>query len=64
MKLFADDTLVFTVVCDTEEAALDMNHELRIIQDWVCKGRMSFDPDPIKQAVDIIISKKRTACKL
>ena len=30
VKLFADDTSLFAVVCDTEQAALDMNHDLRI----------------------------------
>ena len=60
MKLFADDTSLFTVVCDPEKAALDMNHNLRIIQEWAHKWRMSFNPDPMKQAVKVIFSKKRT----
>ena len=60
VKLFADDTSLFTVVCDTEQAALDMNHDLRIIQEWAYKWRMSFNPDPMKQAVEVIFSRKRT----
>ena len=51
MKLFADDTSLFTVVYDTHRAAEDLNSDLWSMEDWAFKWRMSFNPDPIKQAV-------------
>ena len=59
VKLFADDTFLFMVVQDTNAAADDMNHDLELISKWAHDWRMSFNPDPRKQAVELISSKKR-----
>ena len=59
VKLFADDTSIFTVVQDPDAAALDMNHKLNLINRWSRKWRMFFNPDPSKQAVEVIFSRKR-----
>ena len=59
VKLFADDTSIFTVVHDPYTAALDMNHDLNLIKLWALNWRMSFNPDPNKQAVEVTFSKKR-----
>ena len=59
VKLFADDTSIFTVVYDPHTAALDMNHDLNLIKLWALKWRMSFNPDPNKQEVEMTFSKKR-----
>ena len=58
-KLFADDTSLFTVVRNANAAASDMNHDLDIIKAWLSKWRMSFNPDPSKQAVEVTFSTKR-----
>ena len=34
VKLFADDTSLFTVVEDSNTAASDMNHDLDLISQW------------------------------
>ena len=34
VKLFADDTSVFSVVHDTQTSANDLNKDLKIINDW------------------------------
>ena len=60
MKLFADDTSLFTVVYDTHRSAEDLNSDLRSIEDWAFKRRMSFNPDPMKQDVELIFLRKRT----
>ena len=60
VKLFADDTSIFTVVHDPNTAAVDMNHDLSLINLWAQKWRMSFNPDPTKQAVEVTFSKKRS----
>ena len=59
VKLFADDTSLFTVVQGPNAAALDMNHDLELISRWAHDWRMSFNPDPQKQAVKLLLSKKR-----
>ena len=59
VKLFADDTSLFTVVHDPDAAALDMNHDLNLIKLWAHNWRMSFNPDPAKQAVEVTFSRKR-----
>ena len=58
VKLFADDTSLFTVVHDSNTATNDMNHDLELISKWAHDWRMSFNPDPQKQAVQLIFSKK------
>ncbi len=61
VKLFADDTSLFTVVEEPNTAADDMNHDLELISRWAHQWRMSFNPDPQKQAVELLLSKKRQA---
>ena len=59
VKLFADDTSLFTVFEDSNAAAIDMNHDLELINQWAHSWRMSFNPDPQKQAVELIFSRKK-----
>ena len=59
-KLFADDTSLFTVVEDSNTAANDINHDLDLISQWAHTWRMSFNPDPQKQAVELTFSRKKT----
>ena len=62
VKLFADDTSIFTVVHDPNVAAIDLNHDLEHITLWantIRRWMMSFNPDPSKQAVEITFSTKR-----
>ena len=58
IKLFADDTSLFTVVEDSNSAANDMNHDLELISQWAYDLKMSFNPDPQKQAVELTFSTK------
>ena len=50
---------LFTIVQDSTTAANDMNHDLELIKQWANDWRMSFNPDPQKQAVELIFSRKR-----
>ena len=59
VKLFADDTSLFTIARETNEAAEHMNHDLQLITQWANDWRMSFNPDPQKQAVELLFSKNR-----
>ena len=58
MKLFADDTSLFAVVRDL--AAILLNDGITILEAWTYKWRMSFNPDPMKQAIEVIFSRKHT----
>ena len=49
---------MFTVVEDSNTAANDMNHDLELISQWAYDWKMSFNPDPQKQAVELVFSKK------
>ena len=60
VKLFADDTSLFTVAENSNAAANDMNHDWELKMQWAHDWRMSFNPDPQKQAVELIFSTKKT----
>ena len=59
VKLFADDTSLFTVVKEPNTAANDLNHDLDLIRQWAYAWRMSFNPEPEKQAVELPFSRKK-----
>ena len=58
IKFFADDTSLFSIVKDPNNSALELNHDLRLISQWKYQWKMSFNPDPNKQAVEDIFSRK------
>ena len=60
VKLFADDTSLFTVVSDEGTAADQLNRDLEAISDWAYQWKMQFNPDKNKQAIQVIFSQKRT----
>ena len=39
-------------------SANDLNKDLKIINDWVFQWKMNFNPDPTKQAHEVIFSRK------
>ena len=43
VKLFSDDTSLFTVVEDPNTSANDMNHDLELISQWARDWKMSFN---------------------
>ena len=55
---FADDTSLFSIVNDPKLSALELNHDLEKISLWAKQWKMSFNPDPNKQAVEIVFSRK------
>ena len=58
VKFFADDTSLFSIVKDPTISANDLNHDLELISNWAYQWKMSFNPDPNKQAVEIVFSRK------
>ena len=59
IKFFADDTSLFSIVKDCNTSANELNHDLDLISTWAHNWKMSFNPDPSKQAVQMIFSRKR-----
>ena len=60
-KLFADDTSLFSVIHDSNSSALELSNDLAKINRWAFQWKMSFNPDPKKQAQEVIFSRKSKA---
>ena len=58
VKLFADDTSLFSIVSDPLETANILNKDLDKIRGWAEQWKMAFNPDPTKQAQEVVFSKK------
>ena len=57
-KLFADDTPLVSLVHDPNAAAIDLNNDLAKINDWTNQSKMNFEPDPFKQAQEVLFSRR------
>ena len=57
-KLFADDTSLFSVIHDNQTSANVLNKDLEMIHNWAFQWKMDFNPDPTKQAHEVIFSCK------
>ena len=58
VKLFADDTSLFSVVCDSNISAYELNNDMQKISEWAYKWKMSFNPDLNKHTQEVIFSRK------
>ena len=58
VRLFADDASLFYVVIDADISADVLNHDLKAIENWAFQWKMNFNPDPTKQAEQVIFSSK------
>ena len=56
IKFFADDMMLFSIVKDPVTSANDLNHDLDMIYQWAHQWKMEFNPDPIKQATEVLFS--------
>ena len=60
IKFFADDIMLFSIVKDRAISADDLNHDLDIIRQWAYQWKMEFNPDPNKQATEVLFSCKKS----
>ena len=60
INFFADDTMLFSIVRDPEISANELNHDLEIIHKWVHQWKLEFNPDPTKQANEVLFSCKKS----
>ena len=50
IKLFANNTFLFSAVYDVNTSAINLNKDISKINDWAIQWKMSFNSDPSKQA--------------
>ena len=60
VKFFADDTMLYSIVNDPQISASELNSDLDVIQKWAYQWKMVFNPDPTKQAIEVIFSSKKS----
>ena len=58
VKFFADDTMLYSIVKDPNLSAAELNHDLEKINQWAKQWKMAFNPDPNKQANEVLFSCK------
>ena len=58
VKMFADDTSLFSIVFDSNVSTRTLNADLTTIQQWAFQWKMSFNPDQNKQAQEVLFSTK------
>ena len=56
IKFFADDTMIFSIVQDSALTASELNHDQELINMWTYQWKMAFNPEPTKQAVEVLFS--------
>ena len=61
IKFFADDTMLYSIVKDPNLSAIDLNHDLDVIDKWAHQWKFEFNPDPLKQATEVLFSCKNNA---
>ena len=58
--MFVDDTSLFSVVHEIDTSANNLNHDLEKNSEYAFQWKMRFNPDPTKQAQEIIFNRKKT----
>ena len=58
VKLFVNDTSIFSVVDDVNVSVVQLNNNLFKISKWTYQSKMSFNPDILKQAKEVVFSHK------
>ena len=61
VKFFADDIMLYSIVKVPAISANNLNHDLDIIQQWAYQWKMEFNPDPTKQATEVLFSCKKSS---
>ena len=59
LKLFADDTSLFSVVTNKEESVSDLTNDLDMISKCAYNWKMTFNPHPKKPAQEVLFSRRK-----
>ena len=58
VKLFADNTSLFSVVHDITTSSSDLNYDLNRVREWAFQWKVSFNSEPSKEAQEVIFTRK------
>ena len=58
-KPFADETSLFSIITDEALSHSYLNDDLKKLNDWAYKWKMSFNPDSTKPAYEAVFSRKK-----
>ena len=58
-KIFADDTSLFSKIENKSYSNFQLNKDLEKISKWTFQWKMLFNPDPVKEAIEVCFSHKR-----
>ena len=58
VRIFADDTSLLSLVRDPNESLAKLGRDLGRVARWAHQWKMSFNPDPSKQALEFHFSRK------
>ena len=58
IRFFADDTMLYSIVKNPISTATALNEDLETIRRWAHQWKMEFNPDPTKQATELLFSYK------
>ena len=58
VNFFADDTSLFSIVTNPTVSTFDLNSDLKVIENWAYQRKKLFNPDPNKQAMGRLFSRK------
>ena len=59
VKLYADETSLFSVVRDKNESSNILNKNLLSVSKWACNWKMLFNPDPSRPDQEVLFSRKK-----
>ena len=57
-KIFAYNTSLFFIVQDITTGTVSLNNDLTNFSEWAVKWKINFNPDPCKQAQDLVFIRK------
>ena len=52
--------MLYSIVSDPFLSAANFNHDLELTRRWAYQWKMEFNPDPTKQATEVLFSCKRS----
>ena len=60
-KLYADGASLFSTVQDITARTVSLKNDLTKISEWAVQWKMNFNPDPSKQAQELLFSQKASS---
>ena len=61
LKLFVDDTSLFSTGQDITTSTVSLNNDLTKVSEWTVQWKMNFNPDPSTQAEELLFSQKTSS---